>query len=179
MVKDGPVMETSMQPCPGVKEAHRPAQRTSLPSPGPNHEKQPSAPSPQHQPGDHLGRSPAWPLPHLGHPAWDRKQIWEREGLSVRLGRKDTGSACSAGGTGQEPRGKVRGQMEPARPSPAGQTQAGPQPSAVETIAATRPLIEASSSGSVSPSGGAQQSTHSRQESPGHTVGRGEETRHR
>nr|XP_020738942.1 vegetative cell wall protein gp1-like isoform X3 [Odocoileus virginianus texanus] len=59
MVKDGPVMETSVRPCPRVKEALGLGRRTSLPSPQPNHEKQPSPPSPQHQPGDHLGLEPS------------------------------------------------------------------------------------------------------------------------
>lgn len=59
MVKDGPGMETGVRPCPRVKEALGLGQRTSLPSPQPNHEKQPSPPSPQHQPGDHLGLEPS------------------------------------------------------------------------------------------------------------------------
>nr|XP_019810692.1 PREDICTED: uncharacterized protein LOC109554549 isoform X2 [Bos indicus] len=59
MVKDGPVMETGVQPCPCVKKALGFGRRTSLPSLRPNHEKQPSPPIPQHQAGDHLGLEPS------------------------------------------------------------------------------------------------------------------------
>nr|XP_019810691.1 PREDICTED: uncharacterized protein LOC109554549 isoform X1 [Bos indicus] len=106
MVKDGPVMETGVQPCPCVKKALGFGRRTSLPSLRPNHEKQPSPPIPQHQAGDHLGLEPSTAtassrLSSLGQTASSPSSMDTDRPLSfVSAAGRDPRCPCGWQGTG-------------------------------------------------------------------------------